>query len=297
MKKLKLLFLVIAMVMTLSLFGCGEPQSSDNPNPKPEPTPEVLPDPEPGTETVYIEHNGRTVEAEVFRPNSSKFSVVIFSHGYNGYRDDFKSSANFLMENGIGAITFTFCGSGARDTSGFATTDMTLVTEKEDLLAVMDYAKALKWFDGNLFLCGGSQGGMVSAMAGEERMNDIRGMALLFPGFCIPTDWNAWYPDDDKIPVTIPWWGVDLGRNFVLSLRDIDIYANMASFTKPVLLMHGTNDNIVPLSYSQRASETYPNAELVIYQGEGHGFSPATMTRVNDKLLDFIDNTLLNKEI
>ncbi|MDE5547800.1 MAG: alpha/beta hydrolase, partial [Clostridia bacterium] len=129
------------------------------------------------------------------------------------------------------------------------------------------------------------------------RTGDVRGMALLFPGFGIPDDWNARYPDDDKIPATIPWWWVDLGRDFVLSLRDIDIYANMASFTKPVLLMHGTNDNTVPLSYSQRASETYPNAELVIYQGEGHGFSAATMKKVNDKLLAFIDETLLNKEI
>ena len=266
------------MLASLCMFACGKD--------------EPLPDPDPGVEEVEITHHDRTVSAEVFRPDASKFPVVIFSHGYNGYKDDFKATANYLMENGIGAITFTFCGSGARDTSGFATTDMTLFTEKEDLLAVMDYAKKLKWFDGNLFLCGGSQGGMVSAMAAEDRVSDLKGIALLFPAFNIPVDWKAMHPDDDNIPETIPWMGVTLGKNFVLSMRDLDIYAKMPSFTKPVLLFHGTNDTLVKLEYSERASETYPDAELIKYTGEGHGFTPGTMQKVNKKLLEFVEENL-----
>ena len=192
------------------------------------------------------------------------------------------------MQKGIGAITFTFCGSGARDTSGFATTDMTLYTEKEDLLAVMDYAKKLKWFDGNLFLCGGSQGGMVSAMAAEDSVKDLKGIALLFPAFNIPVDWKAMWPNDNTVPETIPWMGVTLGRNFVLSMRDLDIFKKMPSFTKPVLLFHGTADDLVNISYSEQAAQTYPNAELIKYTGEGHGFTPGAMQKVNQKVLDFV---------
>ena len=172
---------------------------------------------------------------------------------------------------------------------------MTLFTEKEDLIAVMNYAKSLEWFDGNLFLLGGSQGGMVSAMAAEERATDLKGMVLLFPGFCIPDDWNTRYPNDNRVPATIPWWGVTLGKNFVLTLRDLDIYENMAAFTQPVLLMHGTNDTTVPIRYSQRAAETYPNAELVTYPSEGHGFTSATMRKVNNKLLDFVQDLVPSK--
>lgn len=247
---------------------------------------------EAGVEEIEIAHHGRTVYAELFKPDVSRFPIVIFSHGYNGYRDDFKESAEYLMENGIGSITFTFCGSGERDESGFATTDMTLFTEQEDLFAVMDYVKNLKWFDGNLFLFGGSQGGMVSAMAARERADDIRGMILLFPAFCISDDWNARYPNDRAVPETIPWWGVTLGRNFVLSLRGLNIYDNMNEFDKPVLLMHGTKDDIVPMSYSERAAETYPRAELVRYMGEGHGFFPETMRSVEKKALEFIGDNL-----
>ncbi|MDE6411502.1 MAG: alpha/beta hydrolase [Clostridia bacterium] len=267
------------MIASLCMFACGEKGGSE-----PAPAPAPVPDPAPGVETVEITHHGRTVSAEVYRPDASYFPIVIFSHGYNGYKDDFKSSAQYLMENGIGAITFTFCGSGARDTSGFATTDMTLYTEKEDLLAVMDYAKSLKWFDG-LFLCGGSQGGMVTAMAAEDRADDLNGVVLLYPAFNIPVDWKAMYPNDNKIPETIPWMGVTLGKNFVLAMRDLDIFEKMPQFSKPVLLFHGTADDLVNISYSEQAAQTYPNAELIVKQGGVHGFLPP-----NEKLLEFIDD-------
>lgn len=246
------------------------------------------PTPDPGIEETTLEHHGRTMDIVVYRPNASRFPVVIFSHGYNGSKNDFRDTAEFLLDCGIGSVAFTFCGSGSNDQSGFPTTEMTLFTERDDLFAVMDYVKELPWFNGELFLFGGSQGGMVSVMAAQARQSEVTGMVLLFPGFSIPDDWNTRYPDDASVPEAIDWWGVTLGRNFVLTLRDLDIYQGMPQFTAPVLLMHGTNDAIVPYCYSERAAQTYPNAELVTYRGEGHGFTPSTMADVNERTLNFI---------
>lgn len=250
----------------------------------------------PGRTAIQVEHHGRTVSGDIFIPEEESFPLVIFSHGYNGYKDDFRDSANNMMDNGIASITFTFCGSGGRDTSGFGTTNMTLFTEKEDLTALIDYAKQIKGFNGSLYLLGGSQGGIVSAMAAEEWEADIKGMVLLFPAFNIPDNWTKTnypidrYPTPESIPESFDFWGVKLGRNFVVTMRDFDVYANMADIQKPVLILHGTNDNIVPISYSQRAVKTYPNAELVTYKGEGHGFTPGTMQDVEERLLDFIND-------
>ena len=249
-----------------------------------------------GITAINVEHHGRTVHGDAYIPEASDFPLVIFSHGYNGYKDDFSGSAKYLMGNGIASLTFTFCGSGERDPSGFGTTNMTLFTEREDLSALIDYAKGIQGFNGSLYLCGGSQGGMVSAMTAEERGEEIKGMALLFPAFCIPDNWNGSnypldrYPTLESIPETIDFWGVKLGRNFVFTLRKLNIYANMASYKNPVLLLHGTEDAIVPLSDSERAAKTYPNAELVVYNGEGHGFTAKTMKDVDERLLAFIRN-------
>ena len=304
MKKLKFVFCVIlAAAISLSLAACGEKDEDVEKEDETEKMSEVENVNEAekvelklGRTVIQVEHHERTVNGDVFIPEEESFPLVIFSHGYNGCKDDFRDSANYLMDNGIASITFTFCGSGGRDTSGFGTTNMTLFTEKEDLSAVIDYAKQIKGFNGSLYLFGGSQGGMVSAMAAEEREADIKGMVLLFPAFCIPDNWNNTnypvdrYPTPESIPESFDFWGVELGRDFVLTLRDLDIYANMADFQKPVLILHGTNDAIVPISYSQRAAETYPNAELVTYKGEGHGFTSGTMRDVEERLLEFIND-------
>ena len=285
MKKLKVFICGLLMLAaTLCMFACGDTEGEDM----------NKIELEAGVHEISVEHHGRTVYGDAYIPDCERFPLVIMSHGFNGYKDDFKQEAQLLLGEAIGVITLTFCGSGASDTSGFPTTSMTLLTEKEDLLAVIDYAKQIKGFDGKLFLFGGSQGGMVSALAGHERVNDLAGMILLYAGFSIPDDWNnrnfpvAQYPTYESIPEVIDWWGVNLGRDFVWTLRDMNVYDEMPAFTKPVLLMHGTNDDLVPLSSSQRAKDAYPNAELVTYSGWGHGFTPVQIANAKTKMLDFL---------
>lgn len=243
-------------------------------------------------EAVKIPCGNRTMDADVYRPQAERFPAAVFCHGFGGGREDFAEAAAFLAQNGVGAVTFTFCGSGARDKSGFPTAEMTLFTEREELFAVMDRVKTLAGFDGRLFLVGGSMGGMVAAMAAESRPEDISGLALLYPAFCIPDDWNARFPGGAGLPETIEQWGVTLGKKFALALRGLDIYANMPRVSLPVLLFHGTEDAVVPPSYSARAAETYPHAGLVTYAGEGHGFSQPTMRDVEERLLAFIGKNL-----
>ena len=67
------------------------------------------------------------MDATIFLPNKSQCPIVIFCHGFNGYKDDFREIAEHLLVHEIGSVTITFCGSGARDKSGFATTNMTLL--------------------------------------------------------------------------------------------------------------------------------------------------------------------------
>ena len=286
MRKLKgLLGVVLAFSLAAALAACGERERETEEMKKLEL--------EKGVNPITVTHHDRTIYGDAYIPDTEEFPLVIFSHGYNGYKDDFRSDAAFLIDEGVASITFTFCGSGDRDRSGLATTEMTLFTEREDLEALMDYARRIKGFNGKLYLFGGSQGGMVSAMAAQTRSEDITGLVLIFPAFSIPDDWSSRYPESrfpspEDIPETIPWWGVDLGRNFAATARDFDIYEKMAEFTKPVMIFHGTSDNIVPISYSKRASETYPNCYYKAYSGAGHGFAPNLMAEIDGYLLEFI---------
>ena len=62
-----------------------------------------------------------------------------------------------------------------------------------------------------------------------------------------------------------------LGREYILSTQELDIYGTAQAYTGPVRLIHGSKDNIVPLSCSKRYVETYTqDAELIVVEGENH---------------------------
>ncbi len=169
------------------------------------------------------------------------------------------------------------------------TTDMTIFTEKSDILAIFDYFQTMENVDTEqIFLFGGSQGGLVTALAAEERAEKVKGMILYFPAFSIPDDWRKNYPDIEKIPETVDFWGLKLGRNFFTDIHDFYTFDNIGSYDKDVLILHGDRDEIVPLSYSVEAQKKYPHAELITMNGEGHGFSPTGANMAKEKVLEYL---------
>ena len=128
----------------------------------------------------------------------------------------------------------------------------------------------------------------MSALAAEEHADEIKGMILLFPAFCVADDWNERFPDIDDIPQRYDLWGVPLGKSFFETLHGFDVFENIGKYSGDVLIMHGEKDDIVPVEYSGRAQEIYKNSRLEIFQGEGHGFSAAGNDRVTQMLMEFI---------
>lgn len=239
---------------------------------------------------IKISHHGRQIDGSIYRPEGEgRFPIVIFSHGFNGHQSDFGHMTGLLAENGIGSFCYNFCGGGTRDTSGFPTTKMSLDTEKEDLFAVLDEVRSWDWVDTDrVYLFGSSQGGMISALVAEERAEQIKAMILQYPAFCIADDWQKKFPTLEDIPEEIVLWDVPLGRAYFETVHDFDINERTGGFDKPVLFMHGTEDGVVPISYSEQGAKRYPNAGLEIFQGEGHGFTPEGDRRAAQMTLAFI---------
>lgn len=46
----------------------------------------------------------------------------------------------------------------------------------------------------------------------------------------------------------------------------------IGAYEGPVLILHGDKDELVPLYYSQEALKEYKNAELIVLEGQKHGF-------------------------
>ena len=239
---------------------------------------------------LIIKENNKEIYGKIYYPEKEgKYPAVILSHGYNGTNSDFVQECTYFAQNGYVAYAYDFCGGSSRSKSSGKSTDMTIFTEKEDLLAVFNYIQALNNVDPDqMFLFGGSQGGFVTTLAAEELMDKVKSVILYFPALNIPDDWRRNYPTIDKIPEVTDFWGLKLGKEFFLSIHDFYTFDNIGSYPNDVLIIYGDKDNIVPYNAMIEAQKTYNHAELVVLKNEGHGFSSQGGKKAREMVLDFL---------
>ncbi len=244
---------------------------------------------------MTIPHHEREVSGRLTLPEKEgKYPLVIFSHGYNGSKNDFEIMTDYLAQQKIASFCYDFCGGSVQDKSSLPTTQMTIFTEKEDLHAVVNALCKREELDSkNLFLFGGSQGGLVSALTAEEIKEKVRGLILLFPALCIAENWNERFPKIEDIPDTQELWGMTLGRVFFESIHGFDVYAHIGTFDKNVFVMHGDKDPVVSVEYSERLRRIYKNMEIEVFSGEGHGFTEAGNKKAAKLLAEFIKKNIV----
>lgn len=118
---------------------------------------------------------------------------------------------------------------------------------------------------------------------------EIRGMVLLYPAFVMTDHANEMYQSVDEIPETSYFLWMEVGRAYFEPLIGYDFYEEIAAYDKDVLLIHGDANDIVPLSYSEKALEVYPSAELKVIPGGGHGFYGEDARQTTDYMLEYLD--------
>lgn len=242
---------------------------------------------------TLIHHGRKTFFTCSVPEGEGPFPVVLFSHGYNGYLTDFDFAAELLRGHGIASAAIAFSGGSTRDESGFPSTSMTLVTEKEDLLSLIEWAEKQDFADKNrIYLFGGSMGGLVSCLAAYEAKKKIRALMLLFPALCIVDDWNDRFKEISDIPEEMNFWNLSLGKNFFVTMRDIEIDRMLSEMDVKTLIFQGDSDPIVPLACSEKAEKTMKNAKLIVFEGEGHGFSEEANRKMAEIALAFVKENL-----
>ena len=224
-----------------------------------------------------IDSQGCKLRGFILRPQrAGRLSAAIVSHGFGSFTRDTKKYARVLSDEGYAAICIDFCMSGSGKSSGSSLV-MSVLTEKTDLLNVLDYVKGLDFVDpDHIALVGCSQGGLVSALAAAEREDEVERLVLYYPALCIPDDArrgqmiNAKF-DPGHVPQEFRALFVRLGAKYALDAQGLDPFREICGFSKPVLIVHGTGDRLVDIRYSRRAAQSYPNCRLVEVNGD-HGF-------------------------
>lgn len=236
---------------------------------------------EPFTESVFKCNRGDlTIRGTEYRPEGEKLPVAIVCHGFMAWQDTVRQYAKELAWMGYCAYCFDFCGGSVmkKGKSDGSTTDMSALTEVQDLEAVIAYVQNLPYNGKELLLMGCSQGGFVSALVAAKHPELVDKLVLFYPALCIPDDARAGKMmfarfNPKNIPERINCGPMKLGQCYVADVIGMDPYEEIKPYRGPVLIVHGTKDGIVKLDYSRRAQRAYPNAKLHIIEGGAHGFS------------------------
>ena len=198
--------------------------------------------------------------------------LIILSHGFGGNHTFNRDYAEYFCSQGFATYSFDFCGGGMGSKSSGTMLDMSVLTEAADLNAVIDFFQNDSRFR-DIYLWGASQGGFVSAYVSAGRPEDVKAVVLEFPAIVLQDDSEKRRREDGSFPEKSIVMGMAISRKYDEDATSFVLYDLLPDYTGPVLILHGDKDPIVPLRYSERAAEVYSDAELVIYPGQGHGFT------------------------
>ncbi len=92
------------------------------------------------------------------------------------------------------------------------------------------------------------------------------------------------------------WWrqgmmgGVNAGYECIKAFSETDFTEDLKKFDVPTFIMHGDDDQIVPIGASaMMSSKLVRNAKLKVYKGLPHGMATTHAEIVNTDLLQFIE--------
>ena len=226
-------------------------------------------------EELYIDSDGIRVHAKMNYPEGvEKGPLCILIPGFTGHieEDHIVAAQQAMNEVGVIVLRAEMYGHGG---SGGEFKNHTLYKWVTNALSVVEYAKSLD-FATELYLCGHSQGGLLTMLVGGMCADDFKAILPLSPAWMIPEIARAGSLlgksfDPKHIPeVLVADDGWELSGNYIRVAQTIHVEDEIARYDGPVLIVHGDEDEAVPYEYAPKAQKLYKNAKLVTIAGDDH---------------------------
>jgi len=207
----------------------------------------------------YKSLNGKTLYGVLFQTKEKPIGIVVFFHGNYGNVSNHYSQCEFLEQHGFDVLIFDYEGYGGSE--GHPTPKTTV----EDGIATVHYARdhgrsALK----NVAVFGQSLGGAIALLVAAKE--------TWIKGAVIESTFTS-YRAQARYVLGRHIWTWPLYPVFPLFLGSSnDPIRFVASISpRPVLLIHGDKDTIVPVSMSRKLFEAAKEPKkLWIIPGAGH---------------------------
>lgn len=235
--------------------------------------------------------NDQKIYGKAYVPDNNEkiYPTIILSHGLSLNHTYMMDYAEKLQKHNIAVYIFDFRGGGYDSLSDGRISDMTILTEVEDLNFVIDNIKKEDFVDPTqLYLGGHSQGGLISTLVAQDR-NDIRSLFLFAPAYVIPSDVKETKKRTKNVLNLMPEY---LGEKYINSASNIDIYTIIKDIDISVYIFQGYKDERVPIEYVVKADKIFSNSVLYIYGDAEHRFT----SQVKDDVTNIINEVIFNNK-
>lgn len=229
-----------------------------------------------------------------YTANSKPKPIVVFSHGFKGFKDwgHFNVVAQQFAEAGFVFVKFNFSYNGTTldapenfaDLNSFGENNYT--TELDDLEKVIDWVltteKLASEIDPNsLSLMGHSRGGGIAILKACEdiRVKKVVTWAAVddFSSISKGYDLDEW-KKNGAVYVANARTKQDMPLHYQLvedtqnNKERLDIQKLVSGLRIPFLIIHGTDDAVVPVSAGKGLHEKCDTSQLLLIEGANHTF-------------------------
>lgn len=236
--------------------------------------------------------------------------VVIFCHGYKGFKDwgAWRQMAERFASAGFFFIKFNFSHNGGTpqqpedfpDLEAFA--NNTYTQELEDLEQIIEATITTRQFIqeadvDKIALVGHSRGGGIVLIKAEENSKIKKvvtwaGVSDFKSRFNIGTpQFEQWqqtgirYVENSRTHQQMPHY-FNFYEDFLAHEKRLTIKRAAKSIKKPHLIIHGSNDETVPLQEAKALHQWHPMSKLVIIEGANHVFGASHPWKEEEMPLD-----------
>ncbi|MDE1187276.1 MAG: alpha/beta hydrolase [Pantoea sp.] len=251
---------------------------------------------------------------------------VIFSHGWPLSSDAWDGQMLFLLQQGYRVIAHDRRGHGRSEQPAFGNDMDTYADDLAALLNELDINNAVLVGHST----GGGEVAHYIGRHGVARVAKVVLVGAVPPIMVSSVEWPEGTDitvfdgirkgvfdnrSDFYLNLAIPFYGmnrggVEINEGLRLSFwnqgmagsivgqyacirefSEVDYTEDLRKITVPALVIHGDDDQIVPIAHSGLLSaDIIPSAELKIYPGASHGLAATHQDQLNQDLLEFIQS-------
>lgn len=227
-----------------------------------------------------------------YKDDGQRKPLIVFAHGFKGFKDwgCWNLIAERFAEEGFAFVKFNFSHNGTTadnpnefaDLEAFGNNNFT--TALDDLDAILDWAESDEQVqsvsNGEIILIGHSLGGGLSIIKAREdkRITKlVTWAAISWFDRLFPEDMDAWeqegvhYTLNARTGQEMPLY-YQLAEDYYEHEERLDILDACIRIKIPFLIVHGTQDEAVPVQMAFLLKRYAGDAGLILLDGAGHTF-------------------------